>query len=131
MFTKNYEYQDKSQIRFYIVEQSIIDDVLAKDFPNIIFEDSDTDLEHTGDVDYIGKVGNKGFGIQIRIVRANSNAHEFKPSERMQAAFESFEEKYGGKVFIIFSTKVGNKKVIQNKDVLTEIQKEIERLTLK
>jgi hypothetical protein len=46
----------------------------------------------------------------------------------MQANFEQFEEKYGGKVFIIFSSKVGNKKEVKNKEVLDEIAAEIERL---
>ncbi len=46
----------------------------------------------------------------------------------MQANFEAFEEKYGGQVFIIFSTKVKNKKEIQNKKILADIQVEIERL---
>ena len=46
----------------------------------------------------------------------------------MQATFEAFEEKYGGKVFVIFSSKVGNKKEVKNKEVLDEIAAEIERL---
>lgn len=46
----------------------------------------------------------------------------------MSANFEEFEEEYGGKVFIIFSAKVGNKKEILNKEVIEEIKKEIERL---
>lgn len=114
----------------FITEKSVINDVLEKKFPNIIFEESDADLDHTGDVDYIGKVGNKAFGIQIKPVTANSNFGNYKPSERMQANFEDFEEKYGGRVFIVFSTKMNNKKEIQNKDVILEITKEIERLTL-
>ena len=47
----------------------------------------------------------------------------------MQANFEQFEEKYGGKVFIIFSSKVGNKKEVNNKEILDDIAAEIERLT--
>ena len=46
----------------------------------------------------------------------------------MQANFREFEEKYGGKVFIVFSAKVGNKKEIQNKKVIEEISEEIKRL---
>jgi len=114
----------------FITEKSVINDVLAKIFPNVIFEESDADLDHAGDIDYIGKVSTKAFGIQIKPITANANFGNYKPSERMQANFESFEEKYGGKVFIIFSTKVKNKKEIQNKDVIAEIAKEIERLTL-
>ena len=46
----------------------------------------------------------------------------------MQANFDAFEEKYGGKVFVVFSTKVGNKKEIQNKEVIEKIKQEILRL---
>lgn len=113
----------------FITEKSVINDTLMKAFPNVVFEESDSDLDHAGDIDYIGKVGQKAFGIQIKPVTANANFGNYKPSERMQANFEAFEEKYGGQVFIIFSTKVKNKKEIQNKKVLTDIQVEIERLT--
>jgi hypothetical protein len=42
----------------------------------------------------------------------------------MKASFADFEEKFGGKVFIVFSLD-GE---IANKEIVTEIQKEIERL---
>ncbi len=112
----------------FINEKSVINDTLMKEFPTVIFEESDADLDHAGDIDYIGKVGKKAFGIQIKPVTANANFGNYKPSERMQANFKAFEEKYGGQVFIIFSTKVKNKKEIQNKAVLAHIQVEIDRL---
>ena len=114
----------------FITEKSVINDTLMKIFPNVVFEESDADLDHAGDIDYIGKVGTKAFGIQIKPVTANANFGNYKPSERMQANFDSFKEKYGGQVFIIFSTKVKNKKDIQNKPVLMDIQAEIDRLTV-
>lgn len=46
----------------------------------------------------------------------------------MQANFEAFEEKYSGKVFVVFSAKVGNKKEVHNKEVIEEIAEEIKRL---
>ena len=112
----------------FITEKSVINDFLAKQFPEVVFEESDADLDHSGDVDYIGKVGDKAFGIQIKPVTANANFGNYKLTERMQANFESFEEKYGGKVFVIFSSKVGNKKEVKNKEVLAEIAAEIERI---
>jgi hypothetical protein len=112
----------------FLTEKSVINDFLAKKFPDVVFEESDADLDHSGDIDYIGKVGDKAFGIQIKPVTANSNFGNYNLSERMQANFESFEEKYGGKVFIIFSTKVGNKKEVKNKEVLDLITAEIARL---
>jgi MjaI restriction endonuclease len=112
----------------FITEKSIINDFLAKQFPEVLFEESDADLDHSGDVDYIGKVGDKAFGIQIKPVTANANFGNYKLTERMQANFDSFEEKYGGKVFVIFSSKVGNKKEVKNKEILDEITAEITRL---
>ena len=112
----------------FITEKSVINDFLAKKFHDIKFEESDSDLDHAGDVDYIGRVGDKAFGIQIKPVTGNSNFGNYKLTERMQANFEGFEEKYGGKVFVVFSTKVGNKKEVQNKEVIEEITAEIARL---
>jgi MjaI restriction endonuclease len=112
----------------FITEKSVVNDFLAKQFSEVVFEESDSDLDHAGDVDYIGRVGKKAFGIQIKPITANANFGNYKPTERMQANFEEFEEKYGGKVFVIFSSKVGNKKKVQNKKVLDEIAAEIKRL---
>ena len=66
----------------------------------------------------------KAFGIQIKPVTAKSNFGGYSATERMKASFADFEEKFGGKVFVVFSLD-GE---IANKDVITEIQKEIERL---
>ena len=46
----------------------------------------------------------------------------------MSSSIQEFEEKYGGKVFVIFSTRMGDKKVIKNKEIIEEIKTEIERL---
>jgi MjaI restriction endonuclease len=113
----------------YLTEKSVINDYLAKIFPDVTFEEADSDLDHAGDVDYIGKVGKKAFGIQIKPITANSNFGNYKLDERMLANFESFEEKYGGKVFVIYSTKVRNRKEVQNKEVINQIAEEIKRLS--
>lgn len=113
----------------FITEKSVINDFLAKIFPEIKFEESDSDLDHAGDVDYIGRVGNKAFGIQIKPVTGNANFGNYNLTERMQANFDAFEEKYGGKVFVVFSAKVGNKKEVLNKQVIEEITVEIKRLS--
>lgn len=112
----------------FLLEKSVINDNLAKLFPEVHFEETDSELDHAGDIDYIGKVGKYAFGIQIKPTTAQSNFGNYSISDRMRANFEDFEEQYGGKVLIIFSAKVGNKKEILNKDVINEIKKEIERL---
>lgn len=112
----------------FLLEKSVVNDGLLKIFSDIVFEESDSDLDHADDIDYIGKVGNKAFGIQIKPVTANANFGNYKITERMSASFQDFEEKYGGKVFVIFSSQSGNKKDMINKEIIYEIQSEIERL---
>ena len=113
----------------FLLEKSVINDGLAKIFPDIEFEEFDPELDHAGDIDYLGKIGNKAFGIQIKPITANANFGNYKITERMSSSFQDFEEKYGGKVFVIFSTRSGDKKVIANKEVIEEIKAEIDRLT--
>lgn len=108
----------------FLREKSVVNDGLAKIFPDIIFEESNSELDHAGDIDYVAKVGNKAFGIQIKPVTAKANFGNYSPTERMKSSFTNFEEEYGGKVFVVFSLdgEIGNKEVID------EIRKEIERL---
>jgi len=112
----------------FLLEKSVINDSLAKIFTDVEFEESEPELDHAGDIDYLGKVGKKFFGIQIKPVTANATFANYKISDRMSASFQNFEKKYGGKVFIIFSTRVGNKKDIVNKDIIKDIANEIHRL---
>ena len=108
----------------YIREKSVVNDGLAKVFPSVKFEESPSELDHAGDIDYLGYVGDKAFGIQIKPVTAKSNFGNYSISERMKASFQDFEADYGGKVFIIFSLD-GE---IANENILKSIEKEIERL---
>ena len=55
---------------------------------------------------------------------ANANFGGYSLSERMKASFNDFTEKYGGKVFVVYSQK-GE---IANTDVIDNIRQEIERL---
>ena len=108
----------------YIREKSVVNDGLAKIFPNITFEESPPELDHACDIDYIGYVGEKGFGIQIKPITAKSNFGNYSMSERMKASFQSFTEDFGGKVFIVFS----NDGEIGNTEVIEQIAQEIKRL---
>lgn len=108
----------------YIREKSVVNDGLAKKFPNVVFKESDPELDHAGDIDYVAEVGNYQFGIQIKPVTANANFGGYSLSERMKASFDDFTEKFGGKVFIVYSQK-GE---IANTEVIDSIREEIERL---
>ena len=109
----------------YLREKSVINDGLAKLFPDLVFEESDPELDHAGDIDYVAKIGNASIGIQIKPITASANFGSYSLTERMKASFESFKEQYGGNVFVVFSLD-GE---IANKEVIEQIQSEINRLT--
>lgn len=108
----------------YLREKSVVNDGLAKIFKDVVFEESDTELDHAGDIDYVARVGDKAIGIQIKPVTASSNFGNYSATERMKASFKAFEEVFGGKVFVIFSLD-GE---IANQAVITDIEMEINRL---
>ena len=108
----------------FIREKSVVNDGLSKIFLEVKFIESENDLDHAGDIDYLGFVDKFAFGIQINPITARANFGNYSVSERMKNNFIDFENKYKGKVFIIFSLD-GE---IGNKEVLKEIQKEIGRL---
>lgn len=108
----------------FLREKSVVTDNLAKVFPQVKFVESDPKLDHAGDIDYLGYVGDKAFGIQIKPVTAQASFGNYSPSERMKASFREFENTYGGKVFIIFSID----DEIKNKEVIKEIETEIKKL---
>ena len=109
----------------FIREKSVIEDNLAKEFPNVRFEESDPELDHAGDIDYLGWVGNKAFGIQIKPVTINSNFGNYSATERMKASFINFTKQYGGQVFVVYS--IDDK--IKNVEVIAQMAAEIERIS--
>lgn len=108
----------------YLREKSVVNDGLAKVFPEVRFEESEPELDHAGDIDYLGWVGEKAFGVQIKPVTAQANFGNYSASERMRASFVDFTATFRGKVFIVFS-KDGE---VANPTVFAEIRAEIERL---
>jgi hypothetical protein len=108
----------------YLREKSVINDGLAKQLPQVRFEESPSELDHAGDVDYMGYVGKFAFGVQIKPVTARSNFGNYSPTERMKANFAAFQAQFGGKVFTVFSLD-GE---IANPEILPQIDSEIQRL---
>lgn len=108
----------------YVCEKSVVNDGLAKRFKDVLFEETDPELDHAGDIDYVAKIGGKQIGIQIKPVTANANFGGYSLSERMKASFAAFTEKFGGKVFVVYSLK-GE---IANSEVIDQIAEEISRL---
>ncbi len=108
----------------FLTEIRVVNDNLAKKFSDVVFEESNPELDHAGDIDYIGKVGNKAFGIQIKPITVNANLGNYSITARMEESFRNFEREYGGKVFIIFSIN-GN---VENEEIYDEIENEIKRI---
>jgi hypothetical protein len=57
-------------------EKSVVNDGLAKVFPDIIFEESDSELDHAGDIDYVAKVDNRAFGISNQAIDSESKLRQ-------------------------------------------------------
>lgn len=112
----------------YITEINVIENKLAKLFPEVVFEETDSELDHAGDIDYIGRVGDKAFGLQIKPITFQGNFGAKNPSERILNNFNKFKTMYGGNVFIILSSKKNDKKEIVNTEVIDQIKQEIIRL---
>ena len=108
----------------YQREKSVVNDNLVKLFPEVRFEESPSELDHAGDIDYLGYVGQKAFGIQIKPITANANFGNYSPTERMKRSFTAFEQDFGGKVFVVYSVRED----VANKDVIKQIALEVTRL---
>ena len=80
-------------------------------------------------VDFFIKMKDKYIGLQIKPVSGVSHIPEIYKERNLQIKSHSkFTDKFGGKVFYIFSIKEGNKKIIHNPEVIDEIKKEIRRI---
>jgi len=108
----------------FLTEKSVVNDYLRKKFPDVIFEETNPELDHAGDIDYLAKVGEKSFGIQIKPITANASLGNYAVTARMEESFRTFEEEFGGKVFVVFSTS----DKIKNIEVLEAMEQEIRRL---
>lgn len=80
-------------------------------------------------VDFYIKIGEKYIGLQIKPVNSGIQLPEiFKEYSIQGETHLRFSEVFGGKVFYIFSEKVGDRKEIKNPEVIQEIKEEIQRL---
>lgn len=80
-------------------------------------------------VDFFIQVKDKYIGLQIKPINTGIQLPEiFKEYALQEKTHQKFTEVFGGKVFYLFSAKVGDKKEIQNKEVIDEIISEIKLL---
>ena len=79
-------------------------------------------------VDFFIEIKGKYIGLQIKPTAFKHTFEDYKWKEMQETSHRKFQEKFGGKVFTVFSIKEGNKKVIHNPKVIEEIRKEIKML---
>jgi hypothetical protein len=86
------------------------------------------DWDRLYNVDFFIEVNDKYIGIQIKPITFEHTFENYKWQEMQETTHLKFQKKFGGRVFIVFSVKVGDKKTIKNIDVIDEIKNEIEKL---
>ncbi|MBL7876563.1 MAG: MjaI family restriction endonuclease [Cyclobacteriaceae bacterium] len=98
---------------------------------NVQIQPAPDDWDRLFNVDFFIQVGEKYIGLQIKPVNSGIQLPEIFKEYKLQAeTHKKFTEVFGGKVFYLFSAKIGDKKEIQNKEVIDEIIQEIKRLTI-
>lgn len=112
----------------YMTEIKTIYGQLQQHF-DLEIEPAPDEWDRLYNVDFFLKVNDCYIGLQVKPVSNVSQIPQIYKERTIQAKTHGeFTEKYGGQVFYIFSVKDGTKKAIQNKEVISEIACEIERL---
>ena len=112
----------------YMTEIKTIYGQLEKEI-GLKIEPAPDEWDRLYNVDFFIKIKDKYIGIQIKPVNQGIQLSQiFKERGLQQGTHEAFTKKYGGKVFYVYSSKSGDKKVIMNIEVINEALQEIERL---
>jgi hypothetical protein len=112
----------------YMTEIKTVYGQLEKEL-GIKIEPAPDEWDRLYNVDFFIKVNGKYIGIQIKPVHQGIQlAQIFKEKDLQGKTHKEFTQQYGGKVFYVYSSKVGDRKEIRNKEVIEEIRQEIERL---
>lgn len=115
----------------YQTEITTVCGILEKEL-EVKIEPAPDEWDRLFNVDFFIKIKDKFIGLQIKPVTFSSGTIQlpeiFKEKMIQEETHKQFTEVFGGKVFYIYSIKVGEKKEIYNKEVIAEIKEEIERL---
>lgn len=112
----------------YMTEVKTIYGQLEKELM-VKIEPAPDEWDRLFNVDFFIKIQDKYIGIQIKPVNQGIQLSQiFKEKDLQAKSHEAFTKKYGGRVFYVFSSKIGERKEIRNKEVIIEIKQEIERL---
>lgn len=96
---------------------------------NVPIQAAPDEWDRLFNVDFFIKIREKYIGLQIKPVNSGIQLPEIFKEYALQAETHiKFTEVFGGKVFYIFSAKIGERKEIKNEEVIMQIAAEIERL---
>ena len=79
-------------------------------------------------IDFFIRVDGKHIGLQIKPAGYAYIPQIINEIQFQKRTHEKFTERFGGKVFYVISVADAKQKIIQNKEVIEEIRKEISRL---
>ena len=79
-------------------------------------------------VDFFIEVDKKHIGLQIKPVTFKHTIEDYKWREMQETSHKKFQQKFGGRVFIVFSIKSADKKIIKNVEIFDEIKDELKKL---
>ncbi len=79
-------------------------------------------------VDFYIQIGGSCIGLQIKPITYEQTPEVHRWKEWLSKTHDKFKRDHGGKVFIVFSIKKGDRKEVYNPEVVEEIRKEIQRL---
>jgi hypothetical protein len=96
---------------------------------NIKISPAPDEWDRLYNVDFFIEINGKYIGLQIKPVSQTSSIPEIYKERDLQAKTHlKFTQKFGGKVFYLYSYKADNKKQIVNSEVIDEIKTEIQSL---
>ncbi len=115
----------------YQTEITTVYGILQKEL-DVKIESAPDDWDRLFNVDFFIKIKEKYIGLQIKPITSTGGTIQlpeiFKEKMIQEETHKKFTEVFGGKVFYIYSAKVGDKKEIYNKEIIEEIKEEIKRL---
>lgn len=87
------------------------------------------ELDRRYNVDFVIEAGEHLIGLQIKPITYEQMPEAHRWQAWMADTHRRFEQKFGGKVFVVFSVREGRQKRIANPEVITALQAELKRLT--
>lgn len=94
---------------------------------NIKIQPAPDKWDRTFNVDFYIEVDDKYIGLQIKPIDSGQALNQYQWIKMHEINHKKFQEKFGGRVFFVYSIKFGGRKKIYNDEVIDEINNEINK----